>query len=97
MERKGAHIVELIASLEGGITLDCDRCGERYFQPLDDEIKLVLTDKLAETKDDLDIIEFLDGIIDIGWIVESEANSLAGDYHFCGKCVQSNDILEIEI
>ena len=96
LSKKGFHKVALDSSLNGEIELCCDRCGKSYIHILDDEFKITITDEATEDKDDLDIIEFLDGIIDIDYIIKSEINAIEGSFHYCDDCIDSEDELEIE-
>ena len=96
LSKKGFHKVALNSSLSGEVELCCDRCGKNYIHILDDEFKITITDEATEDKDDLDIIEFLDGIIDIDYIIKSEINALEGSFHYCDECIDSEDELEIE-
>jgi len=90
------HRVELEAKLTGTIRLDCDRCGTSYPHALNETISLQLSDQIVQDKEDLDIIEFLDGMIDLMYILKSETNALVSDYHFCTACAQNDATLEIE-
>jgi hypothetical protein len=56
----------------------------------------MLSDQIVQNKDDLDIIEFLDGQIDISYILESEINALKSDYNYCGKCDNGEESFEME-
>ncbi len=96
MEKKSHHLVELKAILNGAIELQCDRCGISYREDINEDLVLRLRDEISQDKDDLDIIEFLDGVIDITYILESEVNTLAEDYHYCENCVSDDTSLEIE-
>ncbi len=96
LSKKSIHRIELSAQLSGEISLDCDRCGKGYQQKLSESLKLHITDEISQDKEDLDIIEFLDGVIDIAYILESETNALIGDYHFCPVCTEQNEPIEIE-
>jgi len=90
------HRVELDANLTGSVTLDCDRCGTSYDQNVDEPVALQLSDQIVQNKEDLDIIEFLDGMIDLMYILKSETNALTSDYHFCAACAENDGTLEIE-
>ena len=90
------HKVLLESHLDGEIELCCDRCGKDYQYIFDDELRLTITDEAIEDKDDLDIIEFLDGIIDIDFIIKSEINAIEGSFHYCEDCCDSEEELEIE-
>jgi uncharacterized metal-binding protein YceD (DUF177 family) len=96
LHRKSSHLVELSARLSGSIALDCDRCGRDYTASLDEPLRLQITDVISQDKEDLDIIEFLDVVIDGAYILESETNALVGDYHFCPQCAVSDEPIEIE-
>jgi hypothetical protein len=76
--------------------LCCDRCGQNYDYDLGSQLKLKLSDLVSENKDDLDIIEFLDGKIDILYILKSEINSIQSDYHYCVKCSDNDESFEVE-
>ena len=96
LRRTGAHLVELEARIDGKISLDCDRCGQPYYGDFEENINLILADEIVQDKANLDIIEFLDGRIDLLYILQSESNAVAGDYHFCPACEAESDALEIE-
>jgi len=96
LQKSGYHQVTLDASLNGCVNLDCDRCGETYNYDLDSNLRLKLSDLVSEDKDDLDIIEFLDGKIDLLYILESEITSIESSYHYCDKCDGNDENFEIE-
>ncbi|NKQ40748.1 MAG: DUF177 domain-containing protein [Sulfurovum sp.] len=96
LRKDGYHRVALKARIYGDIALDCDRCGNSYNHKLDNSIALSLRDEVLKDKEDLDIIEFLDGMIDISYILESEVNAQKSTYHHCPKCDSSEESIEIE-
>jgi len=96
LQKSGYHRVLLDAAMEGSLPLICDRCGKSFDYHVDTPLKLTLSDRVSEDKDDLDIIEFLDGVIDITYIIESEINSIEGAFHYCDSCDGSEEALEIE-
>ena len=96
LQKSGYHRVALDARLGGTVELDCDRCGQSFDYPLEGELKLTISDQVIEDKDDLDIIEFLDGNIDLTYILESEINALKGAYHYCANCDNGDEDFEIE-
>jgi len=96
LQKSGYHRVLLDAKVSGEVELDCDRCGVTYASPSEYALKLTLSDMVSEDKDDLDIIEFLDGVIDLTYILESEINALRESYHYCSECDQSDEDFEIE-
>ena len=96
LRKSGYHRVALLSALEGEISLQCDRCGKQYTKQLKHPLALTLSDEICKDKEDLDIIEFLDGVIDITYIIESEMNLQKSMYHYCPECDESDEILEIE-
>jgi uncharacterized metal-binding protein YceD (DUF177 family) len=96
LQKSGYHRVTLDAQLSGNVDLDCDRCGKTYIYSMDSKLRLKLSDLVSEDKDDLDIIEFLDGKIDLLYILESEITSIESSYHYCDKCNNSDEDFEIE-
>ena len=96
LQKSGYHQVTLDATLDGCFNLDCDRCGETYNYNMDGKLKLKLSDLVSEDKVDLDIIEFLDGKIDLLYILESEITSIESSYHYCNNCDNNDENFEIE-
>ena len=90
------HRVSLQGKLNGHTEVSCNRCGSTFELSLDQPLKLTISDQIVESKDDLDIIEFLDGMIDISYILESEINTIKSEYHYCGNCQESDEIFEME-
>jgi len=96
LQKSGYHQITLDAQMSGSIELSCDRCGDTFDYDLDNKLKLKLSDQVSEDKDDLDIIEFLDGEIDISYILQSELNTLKSAYHYCEKCSDNDEDFEVE-
>jgi uncharacterized metal-binding protein YceD (DUF177 family) len=96
LKRVDGRSIELVGVIKGDIELDCNRCGASFDHPYDAPIKLILSDQIVQNKDDLDIIEFLDGQIDIAYILESEINAFKSDYHYCSRCDNGEESFEME-
>ncbi len=96
LQKSGYHQVTLDAQMSGSFELDCDRCGDTYTYDVNNKLRLKLSDLVSEDKDDLDIIEFLDGKIDLLYILESEITSIESSYHYCDKCDNNDEDFEIE-
>lgn len=92
LSKKGLGMARLDGTLKGTIRLTCDRCGEDFPYHIDEKVTLKLTDtpykSSEETGDeqDYDIIEFIDGMVDLDEIIISEVNAIKLDYHKCEKC-----------
>ena len=82
--------------MSGSIELSCDRCGDTYNYDLNNKLQLKLSDIVSEDKDDLDIIEFLDGEIDLSYILQSEMNTFKSAYNYCDKCDNNDEDFEVE-
>ncbi|MEA1953333.1 MAG: YceD family protein [Campylobacterota bacterium] len=96
LKKSGYHQVTLDAQMSGVLELGCDRCGDTYNYDIDNKLELKLSDLVSEDKDDLDIIEFLNGEIDLSYILESEITSIVSSYHYCAKCDNNDEDFEIE-
>lgn len=96
LQKSGSHSVNLQGEIKGTVAVQCNRCGASLDYPWETPLKLTITDQVIETKDDLDIIEFLDGKIDLSFILQSEVNALKSAYHYCEECEQNDEALEIE-
>jgi uncharacterized metal-binding protein YceD (DUF177 family) len=94
--KRGYHQVKLDGKLEGTIKLICDRCGGEFPENVDAPLNLTLSEAIVHTQDDLDIIEFLDGVIDLDFILESEIGSMENSYHRCPKCAMDKGEFEQE-
>ena len=96
LAKSGYHRLRLEGNLAGQLELSCDRCGKAYQQDMNYPLHLTLSDEVIETKDDLDIIEFIDGVIDLEFIVQSEIASVQNSYHYCEECKNDEEEFEKE-
>ncbi len=92
----GYHRVRLEGEIQGSIPLNCDRCGEEFSHVMNAPLRLTLSDQVIETEDDLDIIEFIDGVIDLEFIIQSEIASIQNSYHNCKACEEDDSEFEKE-
>ncbi|CAA6814058.1 MAG: Unknown protein [uncultured Sulfurovum sp.] len=96
LAKSGYHRLALKGNLLGQVELACDRCGDEYHYSMNSLLHLTLSDEVIETEDDLDIIEFIDGVIDLEFIVQSEISSIQNSYHYCEKCANDDEEFEQE-
>jgi len=96
LEKGERHRVLLRGKIEGSLAVVCNRCGIAFDYPMTAPLNLTISDRIVESKDDLDIIEFLDGEIDISFILQSEINMIKSEYHYCEKCQKNEEAFEME-
>jgi len=96
LQKSGYHRVVLQGEMKGNVPVSCNRCGKHFDQSVDMPLKLTISDQFVEDKDDLDIIEFLDGTIDVSFILQSEINTITSEYHYCENCRESDEAFEME-
>jgi len=92
LSKKGLGMARLEGTLKGTVQLVCDRCGDLFPYAVDEKVMLKITDTPHKSSEglgdeqDYDIIEFLDGIVDLDEIITSEVNAIKFDYHRCENC-----------
>ena len=96
LQKKDYHKVKLEATLSGEIDLICYRCGEQFRRDLNSPLELTLTNTVVDTLDDLDVIEFIDGVVDLDFILKSEISSIENYYNLCQRCKVENREFEQE-
>ena len=94
--KRGYRRIRLEGELRGATEVACDRCGEVYQYDMNSSLHLTLSDEVIETEDDLDIIEFVDGVVDLEFIVQSEIASIKNSYHNCKVCEDDEEEFEKE-
>ena len=94
--KRGYRRVRLEGELNGSTEVACDRCGEVYQYDMSSPLHLTLSDEVIETEDDLDIIEFVNGVVDLEFIVQSEIASIKNSYHNCKSCENDDEEFEKE-
>jgi len=84
-------LVKCIGSIQGTFFHVCDRCAEDFKLSIHERVEVFASDGLyvdTESEELLNVIEFFDGSIDFGIILQSELEAFKSDYHFCGQCEQ---------
>ncbi|WP_456382278.1 YceD family protein [Hydrogenimonas sp.] len=89
--RSGKHTVVVEGSIEGDISLRCDRCGEAFTRHIVESFDLEIVDRPLKVNESLDVIECPDGIVDFDTICESEIASIESEYHLCPECKGKSD------
>ena len=67
---------------KGEIKYICDRCGEEFMLPVDQNVELNLSDGVYKDNENelSDTMEFYDGNIDLIEVFESEIEAFKSDY-----------------
>ena len=88
LEYHGGKLILLKATLGGSLKQDCDICAEEFKMPVDEEVEFFISEGIYEGEDDmeLDVVESLDGIVDIQELLNSEIELIKSDYHSCENC-----------
>ena len=81
------RLARIEAKLSGTIALVCDYTGVEYQETLDETVSLRISDGLytPSSDEDYDIIECLDGVVDLNEIFLGELESIKADYHVMQK------------
>ncbi len=83
------NLVYLQATLNGSIDLDCDLCAEEFTLPLNEDIDFFISNGVYNgMNEDYDVVEAIDGNIDLKELLNSEIELINSDYHSCEKCKQ---------
>ena len=96
LSKEGRDCVKLDSLFKAKINVICSRCGKEFVKDLNYPLELILSDGRYNSNDEIDVIEFFDGNIDISYIAQSEIASIQEDYNFCQECIETDDILEVE-
>ncbi len=88
LEYHSGKLILLNAYMSGFIEKQCDVCAEEFKLPVDEEIKFFLSDGIYEDADnlELEVVESLDGNVDMEEVLASEIELIKCDYHSCENC-----------
>ena len=88
LEYHSGKLILLNAHMSGFIEKQCDVCAEEFKLPVDEEIKFFLSDGIYEDADnlELEVVESLDGNVDMEEVLASEIELIKCDYHSCENC-----------
>ncbi len=88
LEYHGGKLILLKTTLCGSLKKDCDTCAEEFKMLVNEEVKFFISDGIYEDESDieLDVVESLDGIVDIQELLSSEIELIKSDYHSCENC-----------
>lgn len=97
LAKEGRDSVKMLSTFKADVDIICSRCGKEYVKDVKYPLELILSDGRYNSNDEIDVIEFFDGNIDITYISESEIASIQEDYNFCKDCSLAEEVLEVEL
>lgn len=88
LEYHNGKLILLKATLHGLLEQTCDICAEEFKMPIDEEVEFFICDGIYEDNNsvELDVVESLNGIVDIDELLNSEIELIKSDYHSCENC-----------
>jgi len=92
LQYHAGKLILLKANLLGSLEKSCDICAEEFKIPLNEEIEFFISDGIYGDDDniDLDVVESLNGEVEIEELLSSEVELIKSDYHSCDECKHSN-------
>jgi len=92
LQYHAGKLILLKAKLEGSLLKSCDICAEEFKLSLDEDVEFYISDGVYEDEDniELDVVESLDGEVEIEELLSSEIELIKSDYHSCDECKHSN-------
>ncbi len=89
------RLILLDGRLSGFVQTPCDLCAQEFNLHVDEEIQLFISDGVFKDEGnvELDVVESLDGNINLDELLHSEIELVKSDYHRCESC---HDIEELE-
>ncbi len=86
--KENQNLVKIEANLSGDIEVECVKCASTFVRHIDENLKLIITDKIFNGFDEeYDVIEIPSQIIDFNDIISSEIESIKLDFeNICNNC-----------
>ncbi|WP_434658428.1 hypothetical protein [Sulfurimonas sp. NW9] len=94
LEYYSAKLILLKASISGTLEKSCDICAQGFNLKVSEEVEFFINDGIYEDDSStlLDVVESLDGNVDLEEILHSEIELIKSDYHSCGNCSKPEEI-----
>jgi uncharacterized metal-binding protein YceD (DUF177 family) len=88
LEYYSGKLILLHAKIEGLLDKPCDFCSEDIKIPVNETVEFFISDGIYEDEEniDLDVVESINGIVDIEELLNSEIELIKSDYHSCENC-----------
>jgi len=94
LEYHSGKLILLQAQLNGSLVKDCDICAEEFTLNINEEVSFFISDGVYQDDGsiELDVVESLDGNVDIEELLNSEIELIKSDYHSCDNCSEQEEI-----
>jgi len=91
LQYHSGKLILLHANLSGAMEIECDTCATKFELPLSNDIEFFISDGIYEDEDgiELDVVEALNGSVDMEELLASELELIRSDYHSCPNCKDS--------
>ena len=87
LRRYRSGLVLLEATLRGSLDVDCYLCGESFAIMPNENVAFLLSDGVFHGQDETyDVVEMLEGVIDLDEVFDSEIALIESDLYACEKC-----------
>ncbi|MDA3909271.1 MAG: hypothetical protein PF437_09280 [Sulfurimonas sp.] len=93
LQYDSGKLILLKANLEGMTLTECNQCGEEFELPVNEEIKLFISDGVYEDESniELDVVESFNSVADLDELLNSEIELIKSDYYSCENCKKNNE------
>ena len=93
LQYHAGKLILLKANLEGSLLKACDICAEEFKLSLDEDVEFYISDGVYEDENNIefDVVESLDGEVEIEELLNSEIELIKSDYHSCNECKHLDD------
>jgi len=90
LEYHSGKLILLRAKLSGLLEKSCDICAQDFKMPVDEKVEFFLSDGIYSGSNDIDfdVVESLNGTVDMEELLASEIELIKSDYHSCESCTQ---------
>ena len=91
LEYHSGKLILLKANISGLLKKPCDICAQKFELPVDEEVEFFISDGIYEDANniELEVIESLNGNVDMEELLDSEIELIKCDYHSCKNCKQN--------
>jgi len=88
-----AKLILLKAVINGRLKKSCDLCAEDFYLEVNEDVEFFINDGIFEDDGNtiLDVVESLNGNVDIEELLHSEIELIKSDYHLCDNCKESDE------